>query len=94
MTSVMKLLGVASSVVLNLVIWGFIAVFFTVGLAAADAQADGRKQSHPESILPQEPLLTRTASLLGPASRARKLSKGPQLGNRLGVQGSDRYAAK
>lgn len=39
MTSVMKLLGVASSVVLNLVIWGFIAVFFTVGLAAADASA-------------------------------------------------------
>ena len=31
----MKLLGVASSVALNLVIWGFLAVFFTVGLAAA-----------------------------------------------------------
>jgi hypothetical protein len=39
MASVMKLLGVASSVALNLVVWGFIAVFFTVGLAAADASA-------------------------------------------------------
>ena len=36
----MKLLSVASSVALNLVLWGFLAVVFTVGLAAADASAD------------------------------------------------------
>ena len=35
----MKVLGVLSAVVLNLVIWGFIAVLFTVGLAAADVSA-------------------------------------------------------
>jgi len=35
----MKLLGVASSVALNLLLWGFLAVIFTVGLAAADANA-------------------------------------------------------
>ena len=35
----MKLLGVASSVALNLVLWGFLAMVFTVGLAAADASA-------------------------------------------------------
>jgi hypothetical protein len=35
----MKLLGVLSAVVLNLVIWGFLAVVFTVGLAAADVSA-------------------------------------------------------
>jgi hypothetical protein len=34
-----RLLGVLSAVVLNLVIWGFIAVLFTVGLAAADVSA-------------------------------------------------------
>ena len=32
----MKLLGVVSAVALNLVIWGLIALVFTVGLAAAD----------------------------------------------------------
>jgi hypothetical protein len=35
----MKLLGVVSAVALNLVIWGLIALVFTVGLAAADASA-------------------------------------------------------
>jgi hypothetical protein len=35
----MKLLGLLSAVALNLVIWGFIALVFTVGLAAADASA-------------------------------------------------------
>ena len=35
----MKLLGGVSAVALNLVIWGLIAVVFTVGLAAADASA-------------------------------------------------------
>lgn len=35
----MRLLGVLSAVVLNLVIWGFIALVFTVGLAAADVSA-------------------------------------------------------
>ena len=35
----MKVVGVLSAVVLNLVIWGFIAVLFTVGLAAADVSA-------------------------------------------------------
>jgi len=34
-----KLLGVLSEVVLNLAIWGFIALVFTVGLAAADVRA-------------------------------------------------------
>jgi hypothetical protein len=34
-----KLLGVLSAVVLNLAIWGLIAVVFTVGLAAADVSA-------------------------------------------------------
>lgn len=36
---VMRLFGIVSAVVLNLVIWGFLAVVFTVGLAAADASA-------------------------------------------------------
>jgi hypothetical protein len=35
----MKLLGVISAVVLNLLIWGFMALVFTVGLAAADVSA-------------------------------------------------------
>lgn len=35
----MKTLGLLSAVVLNLVIWGFIALVFTVGLAAADVSA-------------------------------------------------------
>jgi hypothetical protein len=34
-----RLFGVLSAVVLNLVIWGFLAVVFTVGLAAADVGA-------------------------------------------------------
>jgi hypothetical protein len=35
----MKLFGIVSAVVLNLLIWGLLAVMFTVGLAAADASA-------------------------------------------------------
>lgn len=35
----MKVLGILSSLVLNLVIWGVIAAFVTVGLAATDASA-------------------------------------------------------
>jgi len=35
----MKLFGILSAVVLNLVIWGLLAVMFTVGLAAADVSA-------------------------------------------------------
>lgn len=35
----MRLFGIVSAVVLNLVIWGFLAVVFTLGLAAADASA-------------------------------------------------------
>jgi len=34
-----KVLGIISAVVLNIAIWGVIAVFVTVGLAAADASA-------------------------------------------------------
>ena len=35
----MRLFGIVSAVVLNLVVWGVLAVMFTVGLAAADVRA-------------------------------------------------------
>lgn len=35
----MRVFGIVSAVVLNLLIWGFLAVWFTLGLAVADTSA-------------------------------------------------------